>query len=480
MKLLKNTKLHKILLILLIPILFWFGSKSSFISEENTDELQEPAVSTIPIINVYDNSQDPHHFNLADGSVFFEIRFLRTMLLTPNGDLWGWGDNISGALGDSSMIDRFAPVLIMQNVAHMSGSNSHAIAVTTDGRLYSWGTNRVGQLGIGVYNNIVPRVDTPTFVMDNIRWAKTSDEYTIAITTDNYLYTWGYNPHGQLGDGTTTVRNSPTRIMGDVYRAKAYRVTAHDGIFGHATFAIDTNNNLWGWGFNEYGHLGLGTYENIYEPIIIKQGVIQIFPVQEDRVVTSWIRALTEDYGLYSWGVNSWGQVGDGTTIDRSIPFRMLENVRFADERSAITHDNYLYTWGRNDFGQLGDGTFEHRPYPLRIMSNIAYTNNRGAITTDNILYVWGHNHLGQLGDTTTENNPNPIRFMENIHYVGSGFNRTFAVTNDGSLWVWGNGPLGQLGTGQPEIVTSPRRIFLNPYFDQNSIDIVEGVPWLH
>ncbi|MCL1936218.1 MAG: hypothetical protein FWF57_07600 [Defluviitaleaceae bacterium] len=422
------------------------------IQEESIEYIQEPVIPNIELLDTINEG-------LASGPVFIEIRFLRTMLLEPNGDLWAWGDNISGALGDGSLIDRFSPVKIMENVYHISASNSHSIAITKDNRLYTWGTNRVGQLGIGLD---IARVNEPIFVMDNIRHALAIDEFTVAITNDDILFAWGYNVHGQLGDGTTTNRNKPIKILENVRSVNAYRLTnPNNGNFGHGTFAITNDNILYAWGFNEYGHLGLSHYENIYSPVILKHNVLDFFPVQEDTVVTNVLRALTTDYRLYSWGFNNFGQIGDGTNNNSNTPIFIMDNVRFAEGRGAITRDNHLYTWGRNDFGQLGDGTFYHRNYPEKIMENVVELNNRGAITEDKTFWVWGNNNIGQLGDTTTVNRNIPIPFMENIHYIGTGFNRTFAVTKDGSLWVWGNGPLGQLGIGYAGFLDSPRKIYL-------------------
>ena len=127
---------------------------------------------------------------------------------------------------------------------------------------------------------------------------------------------------------------------------------------------------------------------------------------------------IAQNGSLYMWGLNSLGQIGDGTTEDRykHKPTKILDHVIAVslggDHSGAITQDGSLYMWGRNDYGEIGDGTTEDRYKPTKILDHVIDVSlggyHSGAITQDGSLYMWGYNSDGQIGDGTTEERDTP------------------------------------------------------------------------
>lgn len=162
--------------------------------------------------------------------------------------------------------------------------------------------------------------------------------------------------------------------------------------------------------------------------------------------------AITEDKSLYMWGDNTFGQLGDGTNIDRTTPVKVMENIDSVcvgeNFSLALTTDGILYAWGANHWSQLGiDSTIEYKCTPTKTMDNVkAITLNYhscAAITTNNDLYMWGANYCGQIGiDSQGRDVSKPTKILENIKYVDLGnysyTERSAAITNDGILYMWG------------------------------------------
>ena len=361
-------------------------------------------------------------------------------------------------------------VVTVISIASVSANMSYTVAIDTDGSLWAWGSNDVGQLGDG----------TTTFRLTPIRigldndWAYVSASFshTMAIRTDGSLWAWGYNYFGQLGDGTTTNRHAPVRIGFDYNWAYVSAGTSH-------TMAIRIDGSLWAWGNNGssgafalFGILGDGTTTTRHAPVRIGSDYNWL-SVSAGSVHTMAIRT---DNSLWAWGYNggTFGItiLGDGTTTTRHTPVRIGLDYNWlsvsAGERHtiAIRTDNSLWAWGRNGIGELGDGTTTDRPEPVRIGfdNNWAYVSagnaHTMAIRTNGSLWAWGNNWSGQLGDGTTTARHTPVRigFDNDWAYVSAsrhgGNPYTMAIRTNGSLWAWGNNVGGRLGDGT---WTSPR-----------------------
>ena len=338
--------------------------------------------------------------------------------------LYTWGQNTKGQIGDGTLIDRHVPTPINHPSngiwSIVYGGGSHTVALDTSGNLYTWGYNNYGQLG----DDSTIDKDEPTLIEhpEEKAWVSTSigAYHTVATDINGNLYTWGSNAYGQLGDATLIDKDEPTLI--EHPEEKTWQsVSAGDS----HTLAIDIDGNLYTWGSNAYGQLGDGTTENKSTPTLI------VNPTEAEWVYASGGEyhsfAIDSDSNLYTWGGNSFGQLGDNSITQRDIPTLITHPTSGTwsavsgggSHSIAMDTDSNLYTWGFNFYGQIGDGTTSTRKVPTLIdhpASGTWKTISRGSrhtlvIDTAGSLYAWGDNYAGQLGDgsTTQQNGPTLI-----------------------------------------------------------------------
>ena len=316
-----------------------------------------------------------------------------------NGDLYTWGLNDYGQLGNGTTSKNLKPQKIMSNVVSVSLGYTHSAAITKDGSLYTWGSNGAGQLGNGTTINS----KKPQKIMSDVVSVSLGELYSAAITKDGSLYTWGRNLYGELGNGTTTNNSKPQKIMSNVVSVSlGYKHSA----------AITKDGSLYTWGLNDYGQLGNGTTTNSTRPQKIMSNVVSV------SLGGYHSAAITKDGSLYTWGWNLCGHLGNGTTTNSLKPQKIMSSVVSVSlgytHSAAITKDGSLYTWGSNGAGQLGNGTTINSKKPQKIMSNVVSVSlgehHSAAITKDGNLYTWGANSNGQLGNGTTTNSTIPIK----------------------------------------------------------------------
>jgi len=183
--------------------------------------------------------------------------------IKTDGTLWAWGYNVTGVLGDGTIVNRSSPVQVgaLSDWAAAGISRFHSIAVKTNGTLWSWGKNNGGQLGHG---NVIYR-SSPVQVGALTNWASTSagGDNSSAIKEDNTLWTWGLNSQGQIGDNTTYNRSSPIKV-GALTDWSSVSVGGNSFML-----AIKTNKTLWAWGNGFQGQLGNNQAGSLSSPVQI-------------------------------------------------------------------------------------------------------------------------------------------------------------------------------------------------------------------
>jgi alpha-tubulin suppressor-like RCC1 family protein len=279
------------------------------------------------------------------------------------------------------------------------------------------------------------------------------------------LWSWGDNGSGQLGLGTLTNYSSPKQVgsLGDW--SKISCGTDH-------TIAIKANGTLWSWGTGGEGRLGLGNTTSYSSP-------------KQVGALTTWAYvgagqghslAIKTDGTLWSWGQNNFGQLGLGNTVNRSSPVQVGALTNWAKVAAAnsvsvaIKTDGTLWTWGYNFVGTLGlgdSGEYTDRSSPTQVGALTTWKNIAPselfviATKTDGTLWAWGQNQFGQLGtgNTTYRSSPVQVGALTNWSIVGGGNHTSRAIKTDGTFWAWGNNVYGQIGDGTTVYRSSPVQV---------------------
>ncbi len=279
-----------------------------------------------------------------------------------------------------------------------------------------------------------------------------------ALTSTGGVECWGTNGHAQLGDGTTKNHTKPVAVSG---LANGIEEIAAGGF---QTCALSSGGGVECWG-------GRGR-QVVPKPVpTLPNGVRAV-----SAGSASYACALTSAGGVECWGSNQFGQLGNGTTTDSSTPVAvsgLTSGVRAISaggfHACALTVDGVVECWGGNDSGQLGDGTTTNRTKPV-VVSGLA----RGvraisaggahtcALLSGGAIECWGYNRLGQLGDGTTTNHTTPVAvsgLASGVRAVSAGNQHTCALTVAGAVECWGQNDEGELGDGTTKRRLRPVRV---------------------
>ena len=228
-------------------------------------------------------------------------------------ELWGFGSNTVGQLGTGNTTDATTAVQIGSESywAAIAAGLQHSCGIKTDGTLWTWGEGASGRLGLGSTTDY----SSPVQVGDLTDWLSiaTGAYHMVSVKTDGTLWTWGLNSNGQLGDGSTTVRSSPVQIG-----SLTTWLSLSAGQYA-SPLVTQTNGTLWSWGYNPNGEIGTGNTTNYSSPVQI--GSLTTW----NRVSKGWFwsMATTKSNALYSWGYNVSGQLGHGNTTALSSPVQV-------------------------------------------------------------------------------------------------------------------------------------------------------------
>jgi alpha-tubulin suppressor-like RCC1 family protein len=352
----------------------------------------------------------------------------------------------------------------------ITASDSHSCALTAQGGVRCWGANTWGQLGDGSTVDHPMPVDVAGLTR-GVRAVDAGWGFTCAVTRQRGAACWGYNLRGQLGDGTTVDHATPVDVAGLTSGVEA--VTA--GVF-HAC-ALTRRGAVSCWGLNHRGQLGDGTTRDSATPVPVVGLDSGVVAISAGYFHTC---AVLRGGAVKCWGQNSAGELGDGTTVDRSIPVDVVglssgalavstasgsgdgvdasstcALVRDAHHRGGRTGE--VWCWGLNGHGQLGDGTTLDRPTPVPVAGSggtSAIDVGGGfacALGARGAARCWGINFAGELGDGTTDDRhvPTPVVGLDGgVAQIAAGGFHGCSLSGRGRVMCWGGNPFGQVGDG--------------------------------
>ena len=394
---------------------------------------------------------------LTDGIALAAGAF-HTCVLSQTAGTLCWGVNDSGQLGDGSLVQQTVPTSVVglgADASSIDAGVSHTCVVLDDGSVWCWGSNQSGQQGNGTFG--VKRTPTPVHSLGSaITNIDAGARHSCALSTPGDAFCWGSNTFGQLGDGSTANWPTPVAVAGLGSGVLALSTgTDH-------TCAISSDAEGYCWGNNSFGQLGDGSTAQRLTPTSvggIGEGLVAI----ESGAAHSC--ALSASGGVWCWGSNHSGQLGNGSTDPSSDPVAVsgldegVVLIAIGSEHScALVDGGAVYCWGANVSGQLGDNSMVQRPVPTEVVglgSGIvdlsAGSDHTCARTSLGAVLCWGANAFGQLGDNsaTQRLTPEPVDGLgAGVVAISAGGTHTCAIQADGSVVCWGNNSNGQLGDG--------------------------------
>lgn len=317
----------------------------------------------------------------------------------------------------------------------VEAANDYTVALKADGTVWTWGTNKLGQLGTGDLEERTEPYEL-TSIPGITKDISANKSHTLVLAETGEVYAFGYNYYGQIGNGTTTNSKTPVKVMmqdgkeivplKDIIKVKAGK---------NESFAIDKNFDLWAWGW-QYGKYATKVAKlegtdiiDVTEDYIIKNnGLLYTLKDLKEIETVERVKQLNEGFNhtviltetgkVYSIGKNKYGQLGNGNTLDSTVE---AVGVRQTDGQNLL-----------ENIKQVHAGEY----------STIA-------ITKDNKVYVWGYNkdnRLGQGNDFIQTNLPVLYEGVENAMLVSAGYHHTEIADQEGFVWNFGQGTLGQLG----------------------------------
>lgn len=411
-------------------------------------------------------------------------------------EVFCWGDNSNGQLGDGTTVDQSSPVLIDTTSAgitnsflHVSVGMDQTCAIHETGKVYCWGIGTSGGLGnASTSNSLVPvEIDMSTHGLYDNDFVALSQNNTegdmCALHSSGKVYCWGVGIYGSLGDGAGVDRSSPVEIdMSGVVEENVFISLTNN-------CAVQTNLKGFCWGRNFYGRVPVGNETDQLSPVEVDMGTSG--KSNEFRIISAgrYMTVAEHDDGtLLSAGRTVHGGVGTGVvdynTNFSTLSFPASSSGIFTDlslggsSSCAIDSDGEVYCWGSSYYGLMGNGSSSgddghYGPVEIDMSTSFDTTNDftKISLSNDHVcgihstgrLYCWGRNNRGMLGIGSTTDQAYPQVVMSGTTFVDVAVNEldTCAIETGGKVYCWGYNGDGQIGDGSTTSSTSPVEISL-------------------
>ncbi|MBV8880366.1 MAG: hypothetical protein JO332_10410, partial [Planctomycetaceae bacterium] len=382
------------------------------------------------------------------------------LALGGDGRVWGWGHNLSHQLGVDGNVT--APVLVpgLVDMVGVSAGADYSLALTHDGIVRVWGDNTKGEFGTGTTTPADSEQSIEVAGLTDIIAVEAGYSHALALRSDGLVFTWGDNSAGQCGRGSTST--APLAV-GQVPGLTGVVAISTGGNF---CLALREDGTVWGWGDSSYGQLQVGGGGgNVYlpspTPMTGLNGVVRLAAGYYHSV------AVLDDGTMKSWGYNYFGALGNGTPgyTWEHTPVSVLGITNAVAAAASATNsiamgpDGTVYTWGDNFQGQLGNGTGPKTHVPTELknvtgaVSIAAGPSVSFVVRATGSVVATGVDDFGQLGNGSVVDPPPPdpvlVSGITTATAVSAGYLHSLALdANSGSVWAWGDNSSGQLGNG--------------------------------
>jgi len=476
--------------------------------------------------------------------------------LDSNSYAWAWGQNTYGVSGDNQNVSRSSPVSVVGGMQFIdiSAGYDNALALDSSSYAWGWGYNIKGVLGDNTESNRSSPVSVVGGRQFNSIYATTYANF--AMDSSSYVWGWGYNDSAQLGDGTLYSKSSPTfigvfdaifpqpQVTFAKYKKQWYAWGENrEGQYGNGNFirfsqsiainfpfvlkkfikrnittntvsaAFDVEDNLWVWGVNNSGGLGINEITNKSIPTkvapIMQYGALYKPPGEFIKIISNQRATNNEGISLFldkssyawAWGYNS-GAVGSGwlgdnsSRLSSSSPISVVGGLQFLDlavsKTKTVATDrchilgldisSYAWAWGENTHGQLGDNAVinvsdisQNRSSPVSVVGGrqwqklLAGHFHSIGLDLSSYVWCWGANAQGQLGNGLTTLASSPVSVIGDIQAIDIAVGATHSILLSASsyIWAWGNNANGQLGTNSILNYSSPVSVIGDMQFRQ-------------
>jgi alpha-tubulin suppressor-like RCC1 family protein len=350
------------------------------------------------------------------------------------GAVVGWGYNAFGQLGDGTTTSSSVPLQVkgvggvglLTGVIVVAAGGTHSLALLSNGTVVAWGDNEFGELGNGTTTESPTPVQVrgvgDSGVLSGVKAIAAGAGQSLALLSNGAVVAWGKNGDGELGDGTTTSRSAPVQVVG-VGGSGVLSNVAAVAAGGEYSLALLNNGTVAAWGLNALGELGNGTTMSSSTPV---------------QVV----------------GVGGSGVLSNVAAIAAG-----------ADHSLALLNSGTVAAWGLNAYGQLGDGTTTQPDAPVLVtaiggagvlsgVSAVATGGEYSLALVDGAVAAWGFSENGQLGSPPSapgyRTSPGLVPGIGGVRAIGAGYAESLTLLSNGGLQAWGDDTEGQLGDGGP------------------------------